>query len=235
MSANEHYDFIIMVKGMKQLVCDLVKRKRGSFETVRDCSIRPYRVYGTTVKQKLFADDAYDRWFHIYHNPGREAAEREQLEIQLDRQNTFFAKLEGKKIEFSATCSQYFDLFHDAEGIFLYARENKQAIQETLKLCGYFVIVSSAKMTAKDALVLYKSRDSLEKLFSGDKTFLGSKSMRVHSQEHWNAPPLPDRSLHTVPQNSHRLCTLRKAGVSYPDVLKACLTQSTVRHQPLLQ
>ena len=180
---DEHYDFIIMVKGMKKLVCDLVKRKRGSFETLRDCSIRPYRVYGTTVKQKLFADDAYDRWFHIYHNPGREAAEREQLEIQLDRQKTFFAKLEGKKIEFSTAFSQYFDLFHDADGIFLYARENKQAIQEALELCGYFVIVSSAKMTAEDALVLYKSRDSLEKLFSADKTFLGSKSMRVHSQE----------------------------------------------------
>lgn len=180
---DEHYDFIIMVKGMKKLVCDLVKRKRGSFETVRDCSIRPYRAYGTTVKQKLFADDDRDRWFHIYHNPGREAAEREQLEIQLDRQKTFFAKLQGKKIEFSSTCSQYFDLYHDAEGIFLFAKENKQAIQEALEHCGYFVIVSSAQMTAEDALVFYKSRDSLEKLFSGDKTFLGSRSMRVQAQE----------------------------------------------------
>jgi hypothetical protein len=172
-----------MVKGMKRLVCDLVKRKRGSFETVRDCSIRPYRLYGTTVKQNLFADDARERWFHIYHNPGREAAEREQLEILLDRQKTSFAKLEGKKIEFGTAWSRYFDLFHDAEGIFLHARENKEAIQEALELCGYFVIVSSAKMTAEDALVLYKSRDSLEKLFSGDKTFLGSRSMRVQSQQ----------------------------------------------------
>jgi transposase len=38
-------------------------------------------------------------------------------------------------------------------------------------------------MTAEGALVLYKSRDVLENLFRGDKTFLGARSMRVHSQE----------------------------------------------------
>ena len=34
-------------------------------------------------------------------------------------------------------------------------------------------------MTAKDALNLYKSRDASEKLFRGDKSYLGDKSLRV--------------------------------------------------------
>ncbi len=38
-------------------------------------------------------------------------------------------------------------------------------------------------MTAEEALVIYKSRDTSEKLFSGDKTFLGARSMRVQSQQ----------------------------------------------------
>ena len=38
-------------------------------------------------------------------------------------------------------------------------------------------------MSAKDALHLYKSRDSSEKLFRGDKTYLGDKSLRVHTTE----------------------------------------------------
>jgi transposase len=38
-------------------------------------------------------------------------------------------------------------------------------------------------MTAKEALHLYKSRDSSEKLFRGDKSYLGNKSIRVHSDE----------------------------------------------------
>ncbi|MGZ1135733.1 hypothetical protein ACXO2X_09255, partial [Lactobacillus delbrueckii subsp. bulgaricus] len=38
---------------------------------------------------------------------------------------------------------------------------------------GYFAIVTSEKMTAFEALNLYKSRDISEKLFGSDKTFLG--------------------------------------------------------------
>jgi hypothetical protein len=38
-------------------------------------------------------------------------------------------------------------------------------------------------MTAADAIDLYKSRDTSEKLFSGDKSFLGNKSYRTHTNE----------------------------------------------------
>ncbi len=38
-------------------------------------------------------------------------------------------------------------------------------------------------MTAAEALILYKGRDISEKLFNADKSFIGSKSMRVHSAE----------------------------------------------------
>ena len=38
-------------------------------------------------------------------------------------------------------------------------------------------------MSAKEALHLYKSRDVSEKLFVSDKSFLGNKSMRSHTNE----------------------------------------------------
>lgn len=47
----------------------------------------------------------------------------------------------------------------------------------------YFVIITSEKMTAAQALELYKSRDASEKLFRGDKSYLGNKSFRVHTSE----------------------------------------------------
>lgn len=50
-------------------------------------------------------------------------------------------------------------------------------------MCGYFCIITSAEMTAKAALELYKSRDASEKLFKSDKSFLGNRSMRVYSEE----------------------------------------------------
>lgn len=38
-------------------------------------------------------------------------------------------------------------------------------------------------MTAKEAIELYKSRDASEKLFRGDKSYLGNKSLRVQTDE----------------------------------------------------
>jgi len=46
-----------------------------------------------------------------------------------------------------------------------------------------FVLVTSEKMTAADALATYKIRDGSEKLFSGDKSYLGDRSYGVHSTE----------------------------------------------------
>ena len=116
------YAFVIMIKGMKSLVSDLVLKVQGTFENDRKCSIRSYKVSGTTVKQKLFADDKKDRYFHIYYD-------------------------DGKKAE------------------------------------GYFVIITSEKMTAEEALNLYKSRDDSEKTFRGDKSYLGAHCERVYSEE----------------------------------------------------
>ena len=67
------------------------------------------------------------------------------------------------------------------------AREKKDVIQRELRLCGYFVIVTSQKLTAAEALDLYCSRDGSEKLFRGDKTYLGNKSMRVYTDESTDA------------------------------------------------
>ena len=43
------YDFVIMAKGMKKLVSDIILERRGRFEDDRKNSIRAYKVSGTTV------------------------------------------------------------------------------------------------------------------------------------------------------------------------------------------
>lgn len=63
-------------------------------------------------------------------------------------------------------------------------KEREDIIERELQLCGYFAIVISEKMTAFEALNLYKSRDISEKLFGSDnKTFLGNRSFRVASSQ----------------------------------------------------
>lgn len=56
---------------------------------------------------------------------------------------------------------------------------NSLQVHTTVNNSG-FCIITSEKMSAKDALNLYKSRDTSEKLFRGDKSYLGDKSLRVY-------------------------------------------------------
>ena len=56
-------------------------------------------------------------------------------------------------------------------------------INKEISFCGYFVIITSAGMTASKALELYKSRDVSEKLFRADKSFIGNRTMRAHMNE----------------------------------------------------
>ena len=177
------YSFIIMVKGQKELVSSLVKEDRGSFETDRDCSIRSYRVYGKTVTARLYEDDTGERYFHIYFNPSKEAAEREQLEQQLDRMKLFLDKHKGEKLTLGTTYDELFSLHWSKDRELLSYEERKDVIREKLQLCGYFCIITSEQMTASQALIHYKGRDISEKLFSSDKSFIGSKSMRVQTAE----------------------------------------------------
>lgn len=177
------YSFIIVIKGRKKFVASLVDENIGSFETNRDCAIRSYRVYGKTVKARLYDEDEKERFIHIYFSPARQATEREEIEQQIDDCHSELEKFIGKKVELEKKYYEYFDITYDEDGNIISFVENKDFIEKQLKRCGYFCIVTSDEMTASEALIKYRSRDVVEKLFKTDKTFLGSKSAKVHSTE----------------------------------------------------
>ena len=182
-----HYDFVIMMKGMKDLVSDLVLENKGKFEDARANSIRDYRVNGITVTRKLFTSDAKNRYFHIFYSSNKYASEREQIEMKIDRMSRVLKKMGGLQVRPPEEYGKYFDFVFYHEGQedekFLYGIEKTDVIDRELSLCGYFVIVTSQRMTAREAISLYKSRDGSEKLFRGDKSYLGNKSLRVPSQQ----------------------------------------------------
>lgn len=181
------YDFVIMVKGMKALVNDAVKEVRGTFEENRQYTIRRFGVNGTTVKRFVFPSDEKERYLHVYYSYHKAAAEKEQLEQRIDKLAAYFKKLEGQPVVLDKSYEKYFSLeyYHEGEDdqCFVCAIEKSSVIEEELRMCGYFCIITSSYMTAKEALELYKSRDASEKLFKADKSFLGNKSMRVYSGE----------------------------------------------------
>lgn len=123
MDANG-YEFIIMVKGCRDLASRHILDVKGTFEDEWSNAIPYYDVNGITVKGYILPKD------------GREI-------LQL-------------------------------------VREKSDAVSRDIKLCGYFCKMTSEEMTASEALTIYKSRDGSEKLFRGDKSYLGERSMRVN-------------------------------------------------------
>ncbi|MDD3137594.1 MAG: transposase [Lachnospiraceae bacterium] len=178
------YDFIIMVKGMNSLVRDLILENKGKFENIREHSIRQYKCSGMTVKKQLYASDEQERYFHLYYSDQKACAEHEQVEAKIDRMTKYLNSIKGQKVNVGDGFKEYFHLeIYEQDGTFLYAREKTETVQREIDLGGYFVIVTSKKMSAKEALELYKSRDVSEKLFRGDKSYLGNRSLRVQSDE----------------------------------------------------
>ena len=177
------YSFVIMIKGMAKLVNRLVLENKGKFEEERRYSIRKHHVYGITVKDRLYLDDEKDRYFHIYHSTGKEHGEKEELEEMLERLGKVIKAQYGTDYQLSDAEKEYFDTFYDSKGILTLVKEKDDVIKQALQLCGYFCIVTSDKMTAAEALDLYYSRDASEKLFRGDKSYLGNKSERTHHNE----------------------------------------------------
>lgn len=177
------YSFVIMAKGMASFTSELILENRGTFENKRACDMNAYGVYGKTVKKSLFEGDERKRYIHIYHSISKEAEERQSFENDLRERTTLLMSRQNQTVEFGAAYEKYFYLHYDENGVFLYPEEKTTVTEREISLCGYFVIITSERMTAKEALHLYKSRDTSEKLFAADKSFLGNNSMRVHTNE----------------------------------------------------
>lgn len=185
---DNDFSFVIMVKGMKKLVNETIESIYGTFENDRKYSIRSYKVSGTTVKKKLYASDKKDRYFHIFYDDSRKAKEREELESKIDRMSKKLKECMGEPVRINGSeYNKYFYLTYSNENtdneVFAAGAEKREAINREIKLCGYFVIITSDEMSAQEALNLYKSRDASEKLFRGDKSYLGNQCERVYSNE----------------------------------------------------
>ena len=184
---SKGYEFIIMVKGMKKLVRELIMEVHGTFEQSRSSGIRAFRVNGITVKHQLYPSDERERYFHIFYDEKKHAAERSKLEQDIDLMTKQLKSWQGLPVRPMGKFAKYFDLIYFHEGkddeVFNCARERMDVVDQEIKLCGYFVIITSEKMSAEEALTLYKSRDSSEKLFRGDKSYLGDKAEKVYGSE----------------------------------------------------
>ncbi len=181
------YDFLIMVKGCKDLVNKIILKEKGKFEDEWEYTIPYYGVNGITTKGYVLPKDEKERWIHIYYDDSRKARERSKLETRICEQREYLNSLKGTSATITAPYTEFFEAVYYHEGKpdqhLQTIIEKTEDITRAIKLCGYFAIITSSEMSAADALELYKSRDCSEKLFRGDKSYLGEKTLRVYEDE----------------------------------------------------
>jgi hypothetical protein len=217
---SRKYSFLIMVKGRKSLVASLILGVRGTFEDKSANTIWEYAANGTTVEAKLYGEDKKTRCFHIYYSAEKYASERSSFETCIKKMAGTLDRKLGRKCDRLnlKAYGRFFDLTlsNDEDMVLLMYSKNNEAIDDYIRYCGYYCLISSEKMTAREALLLYKSRDYSEKLFSADKTFTGSNAERIQSVEalrskifiEFIALILRSRLYHAI--NSHVLATGRR-------------------------
>ena len=178
------FAFLIMVKGMKEFVRNLIREHKGTFENDWGKQISEFGVYGKSIHTLVYASDTKKRYVHIYYSAAKAAGERARLEESIQEMQSYLGKHQDSEHEFGPVFHKYFHMHYNKKtGHFVYGEPNLQVIREELDLCGYFAIISSEKMDAKEAISLYKSRDVSEKVFRADKTYLGNNCLRVASEE----------------------------------------------------
>ena len=164
-----------------------MKSVQGSFEDNYANRIYTYGVSGTTIESTFLPNDKNNRYIHVYYNDFKKAPERAEFEEKISGIENELNKHIGEQVFYGTDVQKYFDLIYWHEGqedqVLQAVVPRTSVIDEAVSLCGYFTIITSQKMTAREALFLYKSRDASEKLFRGDKSYLGDKAARVHSTE----------------------------------------------------
>ena len=143
----------------------------------------------------------------MYYSLDRNSSEKNKFETNLNKMKKMMKKHVGTEYTFDGDYEKYFNLYYKEEKekikiknedgteeekeiskqVFVTWTEKTDVIENEIKYFGFFAIVTSDEMSAREAISFYKGRDVSEKLFISDKTFLGNESYRVYSQESTDA------------------------------------------------
>lgn len=178
------YDYILMTKGNAKFVQEAINEVGPTLRNGIGNYIEEHELYGITLEKEVITKGK--KYIHVYYNGIQAEKEKVQFYNRLNKmyqslQDKVDAKLQRK--EDVKSYETYFKVKFDDNGYFLNYQRRDNKIREAISKLGYFIIITSKKMSAKEALDIYSNRDSVEKVFRMEKSYLGFDSLRVHSVE----------------------------------------------------
>ena len=119
---------------------------------------------------------------HLYYDNVRSSQERNDFLRKISELENRLSQKKGEAVTGSLReFNKYFITRVDQNGILTGYRRRELEIKEKTDQFGFFAIITSQKMSAGEALDLYRKRDSIEKLFRAMKTGFEYDNVKVHS------------------------------------------------------
>lgn len=185
----------------KQLKCNIMMMLKSNFSVYsksieaagnsfyKDASnfISQQGVFGTTVKQEvtLVVDGIQEKincFVHVYYSPERYTNEcldiEDAIDFEIERVTNLITSKAVKVSDFknntviSDSLRKYIKVVRTSNRS-VRLEKNSEAVNDRLKKAGYFAILTTENMNAKQALYIYRGRDNVERLFNVVKNDLG--------------------------------------------------------------
>lgn len=179
------YDYILMTKGNAGFVQEAVEGCQAILRNGYTNYIEEHELYGMTLEKDFFGTGKTE-YVHVYYDGIQ--AEKEKIIIngrykKMDEIMEEKVQRKTQRKEDVKAYEGYYKVRFDDNGYLLAYQRKEKKIKEMVNKVGYFVIVTSKKMDAAEALNIYRDRDAVEKTFRMEKSYLGFDVFRVHDTE----------------------------------------------------
>ena len=180
---ENNYSFIIMAKASALFIKETIEEVRFKLKNSSNYFLKGYGISGLTIERKISDKDKKKRYFHIYLDDEKAAISKKEILnrfLLMDEDLTNKVNKKITKKEVLSSYEKYYSLKFDDYGYLKSFKRKDKVIDALISDAGCFVIITSKKMSALDALDTYRNRDSIEKLFRAEKSYMGFDCFKVH-------------------------------------------------------
>lgn len=175
---EKYFKFTIAVPFSVDYAKSIVESTRGEMSTVSNTIMIGEDIIHSTTK--LLSWNKRRLYAHVYYNERKYLDAKEAL---LKKILIYENALKNGDVKPSNDhkYSKYLSVRHSKNGIIIH--RNEKEINATLLYKGYIVLISNDIKDAEEALVVYRTKDSVEKSFDNLKNDLDLNRLRVHSNQ----------------------------------------------------
>lgn len=181
------YDVIMCIKSNMTVYKDALSTARGTFEADSSCYLPAHGVYGKTVRQEVLLTDRYGIahtttvYVHVYYNRLKAAEQEPRLYRDLeDSLAQLTEKVQKKELTVSDACKRQFSCKQKSlisvrktgNSKCVFEMDCKKVDEAAGKL-GYFMLLSTEKLSAGQILDIYRAKDGVERVFNNVKNDIG--------------------------------------------------------------